>query len=107
VKWWRKGDAGHYIERGRGGMSGVYFDERNIHFQCKPCNGGLYQEGHVRRDVKKCYEKFMLQTYGQAVIDELHWLDRHQSYKGKIPAIGIMYREMYNSLIAQHGEPVR
>ena len=105
IKWWRRGDAGHFIARGRSGGSGVYFDERNIHFQCKTCNGGFYAGTNIRAKVDEAYEEFMLETYGQGVIDELHWLHSHQSYKGKIIAVGVMYREMYRSLIAQHGEP--
>jgi hypothetical protein len=61
---WKSGHAGHFIGRGIGGSSGVYFDRRNIHFQCPECNnmpGGNYEE----------YKKFMLKEYGQEVIDEL------------------------------------
>ena len=98
IKHWRRGDAGHWIDRGSGGMSGVYFDERNIHFQCKPCNGGLYV-GKVKPDIKARYDEFMLETYGQGVMDELEWLDKNQSYRFKIIGIGEMYRELYQELL--------
>ena len=64
VKSWIYFDAGHFISRSRGGLSGVYFDERNIHAQSKDCNAfaqGAYME----------YQKFMLEKYGQQVIDDL------------------------------------
>jgi len=84
-------DAGHFIPKGKGGASGVYFDERNIHAQCKECNG-FHQGKQV------VYLEFMLDKYGQEVVDKLNWLDKNQSYKGKIIGIGLMYREMYEEL---------
>jgi hypothetical protein len=84
-------DAGHFISRGSRGLSGVYFDERNIHAQCKTCNG--FNQGRHHE-----YEQFMLDKYGQDTIDLLRYLDVHQSYKGKIVAIGEMYKEMYEQL---------
>ena len=70
-------DAGHFISRGSGGMSGVYFDERNIHTQCKPCNG--FHQGNAQK-----YGDYMLQKYGQEVIDILRTLDKVNSYKYKL-----------------------
>ncbi len=94
LKSWKRIDAGHFIGRGIGGSSGVYFDERNIHAQCKRCNG--FKQGSYHQ-----YEQFMLNKYGQKVIDELLWLHKNQSYKGKIRAIGEMYKQMYKSLEVQ------
>ena len=105
VKRWQEGDAGHWINRGHGGMSGVYFDERNIHFQCKTCNGGLLR-GTMRiapGAVAAAYDDFMLTKYGLKVIEELHWLDINQSYRHKLYGIAEMYKQMYFSLCAQHG----
>jgi len=98
----RNADAGHYIERGRGGMSGVYFDERNINTQCKNCNGGFYAGKNIRAQVDEAYHKFMLEKYGQGVIDELLWLDKNQSYRFKVVAIGEMYKRMYQELLQGH-----
>jgi hypothetical protein len=67
--FWNRGDAGHFIGRGIGGGSGVYFDERNVHLQCKRCNG--FKQGNYPG-----YEKFMLKNYGQEVIDELKRKDK-------------------------------
>jgi len=88
---WVYMDAGHFIGRGLGGRSGVYFDERNINLQCKPCNG--FKQGSPLE-----YRDFMLKRYGQQVIDNLRILDKTQSYKYKIEGIGIMYKEMYKKL---------
>ncbi len=91
-------DAGHYIDRGSFGASGVYYDERNIHTQCKNCNGGFRAGKNIRHEVDMAYEKFMLEKYGQDVIDKLHWLDQNQSYRGKIIGIGLMYKQMFEEL---------
>ena len=93
----KNADAGHFIDRGGFGTSGVYFDERNIHTQCKTCNAGLYR-GMERKNVKQSYLDFMLCKYGQKVIDELKFLHQNQSYKYKIVAIGEMYKQMYEQL---------
>lgn len=86
-------DAGHYFSRGLGGGSGVYFDERNIHTQCKQCNmtGGQIQK----------YTDFMLERYGQNTIDILRYLDKNRRLKGKIAMIGEMYKQMYKDLEEQ------
>jgi len=84
-------DAGHFISRGSRGASGVYFDERNCHFQCRSCN--RFEQGRTLD-----YENFMLKKYGQEVIDELKFLDKNQSYKYKIVAIGLMYKELFLEL---------
>lgn len=97
VRPWIEMDAGHYFDRGGGGTSGVYFDERNINLQSKSCNAGFYK-GTRRPDIKANYDKFMLDKYGQGVIDELLFLHNNQSYKYKIIGIGLMYKEMYEKL---------
>ena len=82
--------AGHFIPKGQGGASGVYYDERNINGQCHNCN--VWLEGNTVE-----YYAFMLQRYGQAVIDELrmkHRLPRPNS----ITEYGIYYREAYKEL---------
>ena len=65
VRPWIRMDAGHFIGRGIGGGSGVYFDERNIHLQCKRCNGfknGAYDQ----------YMQFIVERYGTDMLTELH-----------------------------------
>ena len=53
VKSWYLMDAGHFISRGAGGVSGVYFDERNVNLQCKRCNA--FEQGAYAK-----YEKYMI-----------------------------------------------
>jgi len=92
IQSWIRMDAGHWISRSSGGRSGVYFDERNIHAQSKDCNA--FYQGRAQD-----YYDFMLKKYGQEVIDELKFLDKNQSYKYKIVAIGLMYQQMYEELL--------
>ena len=61
---WLYMDAGHFESRGLGGSSGVYFDERNVHLQCKRCNG----PGSGMRDE---YEQFIITKYGVDVLEEI------------------------------------
>lgn len=63
-KWlpWQEGDAGHWIPQARG--NSVRYDTRNIHFQCKGCNGT--QRGNLHH-----YGVFMATTYGPEVMQEL------------------------------------
>lgn len=98
----KNADAGHYIPKGRGGASGVYFDERNLNTQCKPCNGGFSKGTNIRANVDEAYHQFMLEKYGHEVVNMLHFLDKNQSYKDKFIAIELMYREMYEALKTNH-----
>ena len=87
---WNNVDGGHFIGRGRGGYSGVYFDERNVHAQCKGCN--MWTQNNPD------YRKFMLLKYGQDTIDELELRHKTNNYKGQIEAIGLMYKGMFLEL---------
>lgn len=91
VIWNKNCDAGHCIPKGSRGGSGVYFDERNIHAQCKTCNG--FHQGK-----ESVYKQFIVEKYGRKVLDELEFLDQNQSYKGKIIGIGLMYKQMFEEL---------
>ena len=90
----RNCDAGHFIGRGSGGASGVYFDERNISAQCKICNG--FEQGNP-----VAYLEFMRDRYGDEVINMLRFLNKNQSYKGKFEMIGLMYKQLYETLLEQ------
>ncbi len=92
VKSWVYMDAGHFISRGLGGASGVYFDERNINTQCKRDNA--FKQGRP-----EVYYEFMLARYGQDVIDTLKVLDK-LTKKDNYLIIGQAYKEMYEDLIA-------
>jgi len=96
VKSWFRMDAGHYKSRGSGGMSGVYFDERNVHLQCKRCNG--FEGGRPKE-----YREFMLKRYGQDVLDDIE--RKHRIIKGgggvndmSMKAVEIFYKEKYKRL---------
>lgn len=65
-KLWQELQAGHFIQ-GRHNM--VLYDSRNVHSQCMRCN--VFLHGNLIK-----YYEFMLQTYGQEVIDDLKKLDR-------------------------------
>jgi len=89
------GVAGHFISRGIGGASGVYFDERNIHFQCKGCNA--FKQGNAAG-----YRQFMLDKYGQKVIDELEFMDRTNRYtQMDLYALHAYYKTEYEKLASQ------
>jgi hypothetical protein len=97
VKNVKHAHGGHFIGRGIGGQSGVYFDVRNVNFQCKRCNAflqGNYDE----------YKKFMLDKYGQEVIDELKTKDKVNSYTNvDIEALGIVYKREFEKLVEMIG----
>ena len=98
IKSWIRMDGGHWIDRGSGGTSGVYFDERNVHLQCKPCNGGLYQ-GAVKLSVKENYDNYMLNRYGEDVMTELKLLDRIHIYRPQdIIGLELYYKQKYQEL---------
>ena len=61
--------ASHYISCGN---EGTRYDERNVHGQCAPC--------HIIYGGKKAgiYKLFMLETYGQELLDELVLLGNTQ-----------------------------
>ncbi len=93
---WIETDAGHFFGRGLGGGSGVYFDERNIFAQSKPCNAGW------RGDVAQDYLGFMTEKYGEKVIDELHVLHKARILKQKdIVGYGLYYKDAYEKLVKQ------
>lgn len=73
VKHWKIGDAGHFLP---GRSSAILFDIRNVHFQCKPCNGGFRRQKLTKLEVADKYKEFMVKTYGQGVVDELKKLDK-------------------------------
>ena len=64
VKSWIWMDAGHFISRGTGGVSGVYFDKRNINLQCKRCNG--FKQGAAQE-----YREFIGKKYGEDMVEIL------------------------------------
>ncbi len=68
IKPWKEMDAGHYFHAGTS-VPQSQFDERNVHAQCAQCN--TYLSGNM-----KAYADFMMESYGQDVIDELKVLSK-------------------------------
>lgn len=98
IKPWSKMDAGHFISRGSGGHSGVYFDERNIHAQSKDCNG-------FKQGATLAYQDFMREKYGQAVIDELRLKDKlpHRCGALELRAWEIFYKSKFEDVKKEIG----
>ena len=96
IQIWPRMDAGHFIPRGSRGQSGVYFDERNVHAQCKECNG--FKEGNTL-----VYLEYMVEKYGQAVVDKLRALDLMVKSYGSVELMGyeLMYKKMYKELLKE------
>ncbi len=94
VKSWIRMDNGHFKGRGSGGGSGVYFDERKQHLQCKPCNG--FEGGRPDE-----YREFIIEEYGQDVLDELNLKHRIPIDMGTLAmqATEIVFKEKYNELV--------
>lgn len=95
VKSWLYMDAGHYKGRGIGGGSGVYFDERNVHLQCKQkCNafgGGKPKE----------HEEYILEKYGAEVLADIerkHHLPVDMNDFAMM-AMEVYYKEEYKKLL--------
>jgi len=96
---WYRTDAGHYIGRGMRGSSGAYFDERNVHAQCKQCNA--FKGGAPRE-----YEDYLRKKYdkedGDDIINTL-WVV-HQTHNQPAPGIiGLYYKEKYEKLVRDLG----
>jgi hypothetical protein len=69
VRYWRDGDAGHGV--GRQHLS-VKYNEKNVNFQCKKCNG---LEGGMRERYKENLDK----KYGEGTWDLLELMSRQKS----------------------------
>lgn len=92
-KHWKEVDAGHFIA---GRLNNNLFDERGCHAQCKNCNGPKAGNGPM-------YYKFMLQAYGQQIIDDLLRQNdlTHKWLPGQLESIAEKYRliNSFNSLL--------
>ena len=97
VKSWIRMDAGHYKSRASGGNSGVYFDERNVHLQCKRCNG--FEGGRSKE-----YEAFIRDKYGQKALDDIE--RKHHIHKSmrelEMIAMEKFYKDKYKELLKEN-----
>ncbi len=86
--------AGHYISRGARGLSGVFFDERNVNLQCAGCNSFKQGAAHEYREV-------VIEKYGENMPDEL--LKKHYILPDMkelaMKAMEQFYKEKYKMLV--------
>lgn len=92
--WFYSMEGGHFIPKGKGGQSGVRWDERNVHAQCGGCNA--FHQGRALE-----YRDYMLKEYGEEVINELRKLDKIIRKRGptELMAFANMYKGMYQDLL--------
>jgi len=85
-KPWQLQQGGHFIP---GRHNSVIFDERNISVQCYACN--VMMHGNPIK-----YFRFMQQTYGDEVIEELERLDREmkQFTSTELQLLLLHYKEL-------------
>lgn len=74
TKHWKQMDAGHGIGRQH---KSVKFDERNVHAQCKKCNG--FEGGN-----QAIYKEEVEKRYGKGTWDTLVLKSRQVCKRGKV-----------------------
>ena len=79
---WKEMDAGHFVTRN---AKAVKYDERNVHAQCKSCNG--FHEGKAY-----LYGKEIDRRYGKGTADELE-AQRHVTVQRKAYELEEMYKK--------------
>lgn len=62
----------------------MLFEERAVHFQCKPCNGNL--TSRKIKDVTAAYDAFMVRRYGKKEVMKLE-LQSRQSKQFTVPEL--------------------
>jgi len=63
--YWNECDGGHYIAKGKGGSNSWALDMRNIHPQCKGCNGFQMRYGNAEAR----YTFWMIRKYGVDLVE--------------------------------------
>lgn len=92
--------AGHYIGRGQGGQSGVYFNEYNVWTQCSNCN--RYEQGN-----RTGFEQFFINKFGkekaEQIIEDLKIQHKIYSYSLlEIEGLGLYYKQKYEELCKEY-----
>lgn len=67
IKHYKEMDGGHFIPKGKGGTNMWALDLRNIHPQCKGCNGFQMKHGNAAQR----YTVKMIKTYGIEFVEIL------------------------------------
>lgn len=88
VKQWKEMHAGHFIH---GNTKRTYFDEANVHPQCRSCN--FYKDG--ARDL---YALKLIEKYGDGIIQDLHAINEDK----RIWTVGEV-KEIYETYKKKNG----
>jgi hypothetical protein len=95
VKTLRQMDAGHFISRGLGGGSGVYFDERNVNAQHRGCNA-WEQGAHTE------YRKFIINKYGKKALEDLEIRHKTHIYtEMEIVGLTLFYKQKFKEMLKE------
>jgi hypothetical protein len=89
-------DMGHFVPKGNGATR-VRYLHHNCHTQCHQCNtsGGKFHTSSQKQVATHKYNKFMLEKYGQDIIDDLI-AKKFQTVKftnDELREIGDLYKE--------------
>lgn len=76
IKHYKEMDGGHFIPKGKGGSNMWALDMRNIHPQCKGCNGFQMKHGKAAQQ----YTMKMIRAYGMNFVDTLTTMNKVQKY---------------------------
>lgn len=87
--------AGHFVGRGLGGHSGVYFDEHNVNTQCVQCNG--FKGGNLAN-----YEEHLIAEFNEEIVENLRIQHKIQSYDTrKLTHLLLYYQQQVENLLKE------
>lgn len=92
---WKYADAGHFQTRGR---LNTRFDERNVHLQCKYCNGPMSGQQYL-------HAIFIDHRYGPGTADEILFLSRQPRKITRLEYVDLIthYNDRVKDLSRQAG----
>ena len=90
IKHYSECDGGHFQPKGRD-YNAACIDRRNVHAQCKRCNGFL--AGNPAG-----YSAWMVAQYGTGILDELFLLSKQPGDRGKMKLALDKYRALNKEL---------
>ena len=99
-------DMGHFVPKGNGATR-VRYLPHNCHPQCHQCNtsGGKFNTSSQQQVATHRYNKFMLEKFGQDIIDDLV-AKKFQTVKytnDELKEIGDLYKEFANQELKARG----
>ena len=92
VKYYKEMDGGHYIAKGKSSYWSL--EPKNIHPQCKGCNGFGMRYGNA----ESLYTLWMIDTYGREFVDEMHATTRK---------LKKMYKADYEDFLKETKEAIK